>query len=123
LPEHYVIRAASRHDYKSFYHRELDYRQRLGYPPFTQLVRLEYRSRDMEQVEQATQEMAANIRRRMAREDRRATQMIGPAPCFFSRMGGEYRWQIVLRGPDPASLFRRRPLGEWRIEVNPPNLL
>ena len=31
-------------------------------------------------------------------------QVIGPAPCFFNRMNGLYRWQIVLRGTDPAGL-------------------
>jgi primosomal protein N' (replication factor Y) len=53
----------------------------------------------------------------------RATEMIGPAPCFFSRQNGFYRWQIILRGPDPASLLRERPLGEWRAQVDPPSLL
>jgi primosomal protein N' (replication factor Y) len=49
--------------------------------------------------------------------------MIGPAPCFFTRIGGFYRWQIVLRGPDPASLLRGRSLGVWRVEAEPVSLL
>jgi primosomal protein N' (replication factor Y) len=49
--------------------------------------------------------------------------MIGPAPCFFARIAGQYRWQIVLNGPDPAALLRGRDLGEWRVEINPPSLL
>ncbi len=43
-PDHYVIQAASRHDYESFYQNELAQRSALGYPPFSQLIRLEYRS-------------------------------------------------------------------------------
>jgi primosomal protein N' (replication factor Y) len=49
--------------------------------------------------------------------------MIGPAPCFFARVSGLYRWQIILSGPNPASLLRDRPVGEWRVEVNPASLL
>ena len=56
-------------------------------------------------------------------QGRRLTEIIGPVPCFFSRLAGLYRWQIVLRGPDPASLLRSRDLGEWRVESDPPSLL
>ena len=59
----------------------------------------------------------------MEEEHRTETELVGPTPCFFSRLGGLYRWQIVLRGPDPASLLRGRNLGDWRVEVNPSSLL
>jgi primosomal protein N' (replication factor Y) len=67
--------------------------------------------------------MAGRVRAWLAAGDRRATQMTGPVPCFYSRLNGLYRWQIVLRGPQPASLLRGQALGDWRVEVNPPNLL
>ncbi len=123
LPEHYVIQAASRHDYQAFYQQELEYRRDLHYPPFSRLVRLEYRHRDPEHAEISANAMAGIIQAWLREEDRRDTEMVGPVPCFFSRIGGLYRWQLVLRGPDPASLLRGRPLGDWRVEVNPPSLL
>ena len=122
-PDHYVLRAAAGHDYEAFYRQELTHRRELGYPPFYRLVRLEYRHPQPERAQRAAQEMAGQVRAWLAAEDRRATQLVGPVPCFFSRIHGLYRWQIVLRGPDPASLLRGRPLGEWRVEVDPPNLL
>lgn len=122
-PEHYAIQAASRHDYRAFYHQELAFRRELGYPPFAQVVRLEYRHADAYQAEQAAGAMAAQLRGWLEAGERRATYMAGPAPCFFARLGGMHRWQIVLRGPDPASLLRGRILGEWRVEVNPTSLL
>ncbi|HEX9029978.1 MAG TPA: helicase-related protein, partial [Anaerolineales bacterium] len=122
-PENYAIRAASQHDFKGFYRQELEYRRRLGYPPFSRLVRLEFRSPKPDEAEHAALEMAAQIRTWLDSEDRRATQLVGPAPCFFARLGGQYRWQIILRGPDPASLLRGRALSGWLVQVNPPNLL
>lgn len=122
-PEHYVIQAASQHDYMSFYRKELAYRRELGYPPFTHLVRLEYRHFDAGRAEKIAQEMAAQVKVWIEQEGRRVTRMIGPTPCFFARVGGLYRWQLVLCGPDPAGMLRGRNLGEWKIEVNPPNLL
>ena len=123
LPEHYVIQAASRHDYQAFYQQELEYRRQLHYPPFSRLVRLEYRHRDPQRAEASAQALAGQIRTWLEEDDRRETELVGPTPCFFSRLAGQYRWQLVLRGPDPASLLRGRHLGEWRIEVNPPSLL
>jgi len=122
-PDHYLIQAAAKHDYLAFYEQEIVYRRKLGYPPFSNLVRLEYRELKAERAESAAHKMAARISDWIKEEHRRATSMIGPVPCFFSRVGGYYRWQIVLRGPDPASLLRGRQLGKWKVSVNPPNLL
>jgi primosomal protein N' (replication factor Y) len=122
-PDHYVIRAAANHNYRTFYQQELEYRRQLGYPPFQQLVRLEYRHTDPDRAEKEAQKMAAQIRNWLKLEGRKATELAGPVPCFFSRLGGNYRWQIVLRGPEPVSLLRGHPLNDWRIEINPPSLL
>ncbi|MGW8250433.1 MAG: replication restart helicase PriA, partial [Anaerolineales bacterium] len=122
-PEHYVIQAARYHSYRSFYQQELGFRQELGYPPFMQLVRLEFRHTDPHAAEESALQMAAQIKDWIDEEGRRSTDLIGPAPCFFARVGGLYRWQVVVRGPEPVSLLRGRNLGAWRIEVNPPSLL
>ena len=122
-PEHYAIQAASHHDYAGFYARELDERRRLGYPPFSRLVRLEYRSFDPVKAEAEARAMAARISANIQTEKRIRTDLIGPVPGFFSKMGGCYRWQIVLRGPDPAALLRGKALPGWRVEVDPVSLL
>jgi primosomal protein N' (replication factor Y) len=50
--------------------------------------------------------------------------MIGPVPCFFRRVQGRYRWQIVLRGVDPAALLQPVALPRgWRVDVDPTSLL
>jgi primosomal protein N' (replication factor Y) len=122
-PEHYVIQAAAEHNYRAFYLHELEYRRQLRYPPFTHLVRLEYRHSDPAQPEAAAQKLAARLRQWIKEEQRQATDLVGPVPCFYARLGGLYRWQIIVRGPDPVSLLRGRPLEGWRVEVNPPSLL
>ena len=122
-PEHYVIQAAAEHNYQAFYRQELRYRASLGYPPFGNLVRLEYRHTDAEQAEHTARWLANQIHIWIEEEKRYAIQMSGPVPCFFARISGQYRWQIVLRGPDPVALLRGRQFKDWRIEVNPPSLL
>lgn len=121
-PDNYAIRAAAHHDFTGFYSREMAYRRDLGYPPFKRLVRLEYRHYDSQKTENAALELADHIKTWIAQEDSQI-EMIGPAPCFFQRLYGRYRWQIVLRGDDPAAFLRGRKLPDWIIEVDPSSLL
>lgn len=122
-PENPVIRRAAGHDFSGFYADELQNRRELGYPPFARLLRLERREQDPVRAEEEARKMAAQLRGWMEREGRIQTEMIGPLPCPFPKMAGFYRWQIVLRGPDPASLLKDKPLAGWRVEVGPVSLL
>jgi hypothetical protein len=50
-------------------------------------------------------------------------------PCFFNRVSGTYRWQVILRAPDPLAILGRHTLPSasggisYRVEVDPPDLL
>jgi primosomal protein N' (replication factor Y) len=122
-PDHYVIQMASQHNYRGFYKQELEHRRHLGYPPFARLIRLEFRGPDEPKVEQIATNLAHQIQGWIAQSGQRTTEIVGPIPCFFSRISGDYRWQIVLRGPDPVSVLRGQNLGEARVEVDPLSLL
>lgn len=122
-PEHYAIQFASRHDVNGFYERELDYRKKLGYPPFTRLARLEYRNADNVKAEEECKKLATKLNVKIEAQSRHQSELIGPAPCFFAKENGEYRWQIVLRSPNPISLLRDMKLNNWRIEIDPISLL
>jgi primosomal protein N' (replication factor Y) len=122
VPDHYAIQTAAQHDYETFYAQEMNYRRQLRYPPFSQLVRLEYRHHDPQVAEEAAVTMAGHLQAWIS-EEGRAVDLIGPVPCFFTRMYGRYRWQIILRGRDPAELLRDRQPPDWVIEVDPPSLL
>ncbi len=122
-PDAYPLQAAAFHDYDSFYRHELELRRSLEYPPFNRLVRLEFRHADPQRAEETARGMAQTLLRWIEQAQLSATRLIGPAPCFYARRDGQYRWQVILRGPNPAQLLRGRPLGEWRVEVDPLNLL
>ncbi len=123
MPGHYAIQAAAQHDFEGFLRQELDYRRQIGYPPFTRLARLELRDADSERAAAEAQRMGRQVETWLAEGERTSYEMIGPAPCFFARQDGLYRWQILLRGPDPAALLRGREVGDWRVQVDPASLL
>jgi len=118
-----VIGFAARHDYAGFYHDELDHRRRLGYPPFQDLVRLEFRHQEAEAAETAARALAARLERELLAADRQGITIVGPAPCFFAKQERYYRWQIILRGEQPAEVLRGQKLDGWRVEVDPVSLL
>ncbi len=123
MPEHPVIQMAARHDFAGFYAAELASRRELGYPPFMNLLRLEIRHRNGEQVRALADSLAQQLESRIHAESARQTTIIGPAPCYFQKMNDLFRWQVVLRGPNPAVLIDGLRLDGWRVEVNPGSLL
>lgn len=122
-PDHYSLQFAADHDVNGFYARELEYRRKLGYPPFAKLVRLEYRNVNNDKAKEEAVKMADKLKVKLEAEGFRQTEMVGPVPCFFAKENGEHRWQIVLRGPDPTAVLKGARFNEWRIEADPIDLL
>jgi primosomal protein N' (replication factor Y) (superfamily II helicase) len=121
-PEHYVIQSAAKHDVDGFHQLELEYRRQLGYPPFGRVTRLEFRHRDTAKAESEAKRVLQILQEKLMAE-RRTQTTVSAVPCFFAKVDGVYRWQVILRGPDPASLLRGLRLEDWRIEVEPISLL
>ena len=122
-PEHYSIQSAANHDYKGFFEKEIIERKRLGYPPFNRLIRLVYKHLDNEKAKSSTGSMVDYLQSKIKRTGKIETEVLGPLPCFYRKINNQYRWQVILRGPDPITLLPTRFLEGWKVEVDPPNLL
>ena len=123
-PQHYVIQAAARHDYVGFAERESRYRQELGYPPYRRLARIVFSYSKQETARQQAEFAAARLRQILQERGLSGTAIIGPAPCFYTRVDRQYRWHLLLRGPDPrAALQALSPQPGWRIDIDPVSLL
>jgi primosomal protein N' (replication factor Y) len=126
-PANQVIQSTARHDVDGFYELELEQRRRLGYPPFSRLVRLEYRNQDPVIAEKEARKLFSRFQELLLTDYWKLITVIGPVPCFYAKIGGIYRWQIILRGADPVPHLRERVvetwLKDWRVEVDPISLL
>ena len=122
-PEHYAIKAASTHNYAEFFARELRYRKELGYPPFRRVLRLVYRHADNLRAETEARAVLAQLQERIKTGHLAGTDLVGPAPCFFGKINGENRWQIIVRSPDPAALLRGLTFKGWQVDVDPVSTL
>jgi primosomal protein N' (replication factor Y) len=123
-PEHYSVQMASRHDYDGFYEKELAFRREHGYPPFTSLAKLVYVHSNQKRCQEEAERLYRILDNKIARLGLAGVDLIGPAPCFFGRLRGKYRWQIVVRASDPQILLRDMafPPG-WRVDVDPVSTL
>jgi primosomal protein N' (replication factor Y) len=119
-PEAVPIQAAAQHDYRAFYDSEIAHRRRAGYPPFSRIVRLVYRNRDQEAALVEASRVASELRLQRDVAGRAEPDVLGPMPTYIARLRGEYRWQISLRGREPAGLLEHVRLGQgWSVDVDP----
>jgi primosomal protein N' (replication factor Y) len=123
-PDSDALQMAARHDYAGFYARALARRRDLGYPPFRRLVRLVFRFPTERKAEAEARRAEALLRARLAQLQMTATEIIGPAPCYFTRENDSFRWHLLLRGPDPTRAFSGIDLPRgWHIDVDPVDVL
>jgi primosomal protein N' (replication factor Y) len=126
-PEHFCIQAAARHDYAGFFAAEESARERYGYPPFRRFVKLTYEhsSRYTAQIEATV--LAERLERVIAEQALADTDIVGPAPAFMERLRGRYRWQVLVRSPDPRPVLRALSAEDlphgWSLDVDPTSSL
>ncbi len=102
-PNHYAIEKSINHDYVGFFEEEINFRRELKYPPFSRIVGIKLRGRNEERVIKVSQDLAANLN---AGKIGGSIEIIGPAVDFISKMRGQFRWNIILKGEDPQEMCK-----------------
>jgi primosomal protein N' (replication factor Y) len=98
-PDHYALRHARNHDYLSFYQEEIENRRALAYPPFSRLIALRLSSSREGLLSQTAKELGRDART-LAYETGGALEIIGPAQAPLSKIRGEHRMQMLIKGND-----------------------
>jgi primosomal protein N' (replication factor Y) (superfamily II helicase) len=131
-PDHYAVVTARRHDYLSFFTKEISLRQGLGYPPFSRLINLRLEGEEESAVQEAAMELALFARQAAGP----GLTVLGPAPAPLSKLRGQYRWQLLLKGSELeplhhlcSRLLARPPAAKGgravklSVDVDPDNML
>lgn len=100
-PDREPIALAAKGDTETFYKSELSQRELLGFPPFTRLLRLVFRSQVPNAAQTAAMAAASIIKSVSAPEE---VEVLGPAECPLEMIAGNFRHQIILRGDRIAPL-------------------
>ncbi|HKD74057.1 MAG TPA: primosomal protein N', partial [Ktedonobacterales bacterium] len=122
-PDHFCVEAAARHDYRAFYDIEIVTRQSYRYPPFRRFVKLTYTNKDRHACQIEAISLGDHLTRLIADLSLPDTDIVGPAPAFIERLRNTYRWQMIVRGPDPRAVIAALAPGElgpgWTIDIDP----
>ncbi len=133
-PERSAISLACRNDMDTFYAGELQEREIIGFPPFSRLLRLVFRSADKQKTEDAAAS-AADIFEQLQKEISGNTsfEILGPAECPLSMIAANYRQQLLLRSTSISVMQQavsrfvsgyKPPAGIYmEIDVDPISLL
>ncbi len=100
-PNHYSIRHACRQAYEPFFADEMEYRTAMHYPPEVALVSAVVRASSFNQAMQEAAELATAARARGGR-----FTVLGPASAPLGRLRGQYRAQVLLKGPQRGEMRR-----------------
>ena len=98
-PNHYSIRHACSQDYRAFFLDEIEFRRKMNYPPVVAMINTIVKARTREGAMSDAAELARTLR--WGGEPYR---VLGPAPAPLSRLKGEYRAQVFIKGTHRASM-------------------
>ncbi len=98
-PNHYSIRHACRQDYNAFYQDEITFRRGMKYPPAVALINAVVKARTREGALADAGDLVNGLR--VGGEPYR---VLGPAPAPLSRLKGEYRAQLFIKGTNRPAM-------------------
>ena len=100
-PDHFSILAAEKQDFREFYGKEIQFRQSLGYPPFSRMIQFRITGKNRLTAQEAAEATGLWIRQHIDRRQPfyNAVEILGPIEAPIFKMADHYRWQILLKSP------------------------
>ena len=121
-PEAPAIKYGVTQNYPAFYSEEIKNRQNGHFPPYSYLLKLTCAYKTERGATIAASKLAKKLR-----QDYPNIKLLGPAPAFYERLRGLYRWQIIVRSGKRSTLvtiasdIAKAP--NWQVELDPGSLI
>jgi primosomal protein N' (replication factor Y) len=119
-PEHYSIGFACQQQYEPFFRAEMRFRESMRYPPAMAMVNLIVRAKTFAQAMTEATKLGNELRRVSV-----GYEVLGPAPAPMTRIRGEHRVQMFLKGTQRRGMresvrlaLKRYPALRRRVTVD-----
>ena len=99
-PQHYAIRLGAAQDYENFFITEMKQRKITKYPPYYNLITLEFNCASEEKTTQAAYEFKKNLQELNIEK----VEIVGPITPFYSLNNGKYRRVLLLKFKERETL-------------------
>ncbi|MDA3899267.1 MAG: primosomal protein N' [Spirochaetes bacterium] len=94
-PQHYLFEFVRKQDYSAFYEHEIKLRKMMNYPPFVRLIRVVMRGKNEGAVLKVSDDIGDYLKSAVSAV--KGVQVLGPAPAPFTRLGGNFRYHIIVK--------------------------
>lgn len=98
IPHNLAIAAAQTQDYPRFYKREIGSRQKLGYPPFRNIIHILMRGPEESDLKSRAAGFSKLILETIEKGKIEGVDLLGPSPAPMLRLKGMFRYQIIVLG-------------------------
>ncbi|MBI2995314.1 MAG: primosomal protein N' [Candidatus Melainabacteria bacterium] len=95
--ENQLFKYIQEHDFHGFYNTEIKQREQFLYPPFTSLTRIIFQSKDEDACKNYANEVLNELSALSSQLSAPTLHLLGPAPCFFTKLHGKYRYHILCK--------------------------
>jgi primosomal protein N' (replication factor Y) len=98
MPDHYVLQLAANQNYEDFYREEISLRRTLVFPPVCDICVLGFVGTSAETAGVAARYAAQCLRDLVQKTGfHLPLQMLGPMPFSYGKIGGKYRYRLILK--------------------------
>lgn len=130
-PDQEIFKTALASDMDALYENELDTRKALGYPPFTQLIKLTFKHIDPKTAFSTAQKIVENLERQFNQMYKSAPDkkfsILGPSAGFIPRIKNKYIYNIVIKTnldvKERNLILSIITTIDWNIDVDPVSLI
>ena len=132
-PKYFVIQHAANNEIEAFYEKELAQRQEQCFPPFSRIIRIVIRSKNLDKVQATAEQLCTICEQAQKLFTNSRTELLGPIECPIFRITGYYRYHLLLRAPELKPIHDlaysilqafQKPSGvDIDIDVDPQNFM
>jgi primosomal protein N' (replication factor Y) (superfamily II helicase) len=96
---HPILKFVQAHDYKRFFEQEMIFRKDFFYPPFSRIIKLRFRHKSKEIVQEAAALFALYLKKELGK------YLTGPAEPFVGRIRNQYLQELMLKLPKDGNII------------------
>ncbi|MGV8152742.1 MAG: primosomal protein N' [Alkaliphilus sp.] len=97
--DHYSIEAAKGHDYIRFFNEEIEIRKEFIYPPFVNMIAINFSGKNKDEVKKTTEKIYKAIEYVLVEKGINDTveALLGPNEAIIPKINQKYRYNILLK--------------------------
>ena len=94
-PENFSIQCAKKQDYEKFFETEIVLRKQLKYPPFCDIIVVNFNSISLKEMQESCQWVYEYLKGRLNKEQ---YSVFKPTPSPIDKIQNRFRYRIIIKG-------------------------